>query len=65
MKIIRTDNFDRSGETPGYDEKCIADNVEPSYAVAIAAFLNSKCSEYGPYFYQVRKDDYELAVFIP
>lgn len=64
MKIIRTDNFDKSGEFPGYDETIVCGNVSKTYGKDIVVFLNYKhSSPYGNYFFRLVEDDYKLREF--
>ena len=65
MKIIWTDNFGRSGETPGLDEKFIAQKCNEHYAKRIAQLLNDAEDINCPNYYRAVDDDYELQTFIP
>lgn len=69
MKIIRTDNFDRSGEAPGRDEVVIAtvpDEYGGGYGAHIVDALNERFSgANAPHYFIIRPDDYEPRVFAP
>lgn len=64
MKIIKTDNLNRSGEHPRYDESTICEKVPVGYGHTITKFLNDTYSSpYGDNFYKLVDDDYQLIKF--
>ena len=66
MKIITTDNFGRSGEATGCDERVIATNVSPFWSARIVAAMNEKFSDpESAIRFQAVVDNYEPLVFVP
>jgi len=61
MKIVATDNFDR--ET--VDDVLVCENVNAHYGDVIVEALNARIGDYGPWFYKVVPDDYQLRSFEP
>jgi hypothetical protein len=64
-RIVRTDNFDRSGEEPGCDEKFVLHAMEERYAAEIVKILNRTADPAGPDYYKVVGRDYKLVEFEP
>ena len=65
MRIVWTDNYGRSGESPGKDEKFVAKELTDFYARRIVKLLNDSCSESGSDYFKVVEDDYQLLIFEP
>jgi hypothetical protein len=67
LMIVRSDNFDKSGETPGRDETAIAVGIKhQSDADVIADALNRlEPGEQSEWHYEVRPSDYVLREFRP
>lgn len=64
--VVRTDNFGRSGEQPGCDERVVVETEIEESAVRIANILNDENTNPDtPDFYESRKIDSKLAVFAP
>lgn len=62
-RIIRTDNFGMSGETPSRDEEFLLWPMPTEDCEAIAEILNSRVGDFDPWYYQVVPEDYQLQVF--
>ena len=61
--VIQTDNYDRSGEQPGYDEKRMFQSRDGNRAATIAKLMNDELNL--DFFYKVVPDEYKLLVFTP
>lgn len=65
-KVVRTDNFDRSGEKPGRDEKLIAENLTEMEADRKAQELNDQDPRVNSdWFFAVVPQDYKLKIYEP
>lgn len=64
-RIVRTDNFDRSGEQPGCDEKFVLWPLPEKQAKEICNLLNQTVDANGPDYYKVVATDYKLQEFEP
>ena len=70
MKIVATDNYDRSGERPGSDEFVVAENVNGPFALALVErygeiYLLRLVEDGEIYLLRLVPDDYKLATFLP
>ena len=65
MKIVATDNYDRSGERPGSDEFVVAENVNGPFALALVERYNARIEDGEIYLLRLVPDDYKLATFLP
>lgn len=66
MQIVRTDNFNRSGEQVGYDEEVIARRLNPSAADRLTHLLDRYAEQCDcDYHYKTEPDGYQPLVFEP
>lgn len=65
VMIVRTDNFDRSGESPGCDEVVIATDMTPYWARIVCDFLNKRSGPNGINYFKIEPLTYKLQVFNP
>jgi hypothetical protein len=65
MWIVRTDNYGRSGEVPGQDERRVLFLQDPIIAKKVVELLNIDGPTGGPDYYRVVPDNYKLRVFEP
>ena len=64
-RIVRSDNFGMSGESPGKDEAFILWPLSDEIAEQIAGLLVDDGGEMGDFFYRAEPEDYELLIFEP
>ena len=62
-RVVHTDNFGRSGEGPGYDERFISGPIAKEDADVLARLENSRCNVNGPDYYKVVPETYKLVTF--
>lgn len=63
--VVCLDNFDRSGEEPGRDERFIGWFSSVGEARRVAQLLNESCTDHSPYYHKVVERGYQLREFKP
>lgn len=64
-RVVLTDNFGMSGESPGRDERFFFGAMPWQDAVKIVDILNGQQDAHSPYFYKVEPIGYQLLRFEP
>lgn len=63
MRIVTTDNFDRSGEATGHDEHFLLWGMPEEDAKAICEILVRRMHDNSDTFFKVVENDYKLRKF--